>query len=117
MKSAITLILITGLLLIPMQDSFGGGRKKATPQVQEGSLALAALVLTVAAVAAYVVIKVHSNHKQFKGPVTLVLEKSGDNVNWVAVATNRVVLNGEDPMEVFREVRKDGHSFYRARVQ
>lgn len=114
MKLTTTLILIISLVALPMHGA--GGSKKKQTEVQEGSIFLAALVLTAAAVAAYVVIKVHSKHKQLQGPVTLVLEKSGDNVHWTPVSTNRVTLNGEEPIEFFREVRKDGYSFYRAIV-
>lgn len=114
MKLTTTLILIISLVALPMHGA-DGSKKKDGP-APESSLGLAILVLTAAAVAAYVVIKVHSKHKQLQGPVTLVLEKSGDNVHWTPVSTNRVVLNGEEPIEFFREVRKDGHSFYRAIV-
>jgi len=124
MKTTITAILTMALVLSPLHatepDREPVKSKPSVPDTQthtEQSYALAALVLVCAAVGAFVVLKVHSKHKQLKGPVTLVLEKSTDNVNWTPVFTNNVVINGEQPIDFFQEVRRDGYSFYRARVQ
>jgi len=93
----------------PPADESGGDVKIA-------SWALAALVLTCAVAGAAVVIYVHNKHKRTMGPVTLVLEKSPDNVNWAGVATNYNVKLTGDPYEMFRDVRRDGYSFYRVRT-
>jgi hypothetical protein len=92
--------------------------KPKEPEVQE-SWMLAALLVTAALAGAAIVIYIHNKHGKpsQSTPVNVVLEKSSDNVNWTPVATNRVVLNGTDPYEIYREYRKDGHSFYRVRVQ
>lgn len=128
MKTIISVVLITALACAPLNldatppppqnppgDTTEGERR---PKVNTSdSWALAAIVLTAAAVGAYIVLKVHSKYKISRGPVTLVLESSADNANWLPVATNTVVLNGQEPMEAFRDVRRDFCKFYRVRVE
>lgn len=116
MKTLITSILIVALTLPVLAQE---KEKRKTEPRAEQSWAIAALVLSVAAVGAIVVVKVFNKHGQpdTNVPVDVVLEKSKDHVNWIPVLTNRVVLNGVDPSELFQETRKDGSCFYRARVQ
>ena len=86
------------------------------PPVQPKSAALAMLVIAAAIVGLVIIIKVNSTVPSQHSPVTLVLEKSYDHGTWTPVATNTVVLNGQTPVEVFRDKMTDELAFYRARV-
>lgn len=121
MKTVIAIVMIVALAALPAQAQ-GKAQPKprgdGKPAVEEAApIMLGLLVLTCAAVGAYVVIKVCSSNDYDKGPVDVILEKSPDNVNWTEVARKRVTLNGKKPVEFFEEVRRDGYSFYRGRVE
>jgi hypothetical protein len=73
------------------------------------------LVLSITAAGAYVVIKVSSKFPSPQTPVRVVLEKSYDNATWTPVVTNTVILNGQQPVELFRDHMTDFTAMYRAR--
>ena len=86
------------------------------PPVQPNNVLLAGLVLTALVVGIVIIIKVNSTLPSQTSPVTLVLEKSYYDANWVPQATNTVILNGRTPIEVFRADMTDEVACYRARV-
>jgi len=77
---------------------------------------LAAFVITIGVIGVIILIKVHSTIPDQHVPVTLVLEKSYYDGNWIPQATNTVTLNGRTPIEVFRADMTDEVACYRARV-
>ena len=81
-----------------------------------GTILLGVLVLSAAVIGVIIIIKVNSTLPSQTSPVTLVLEKSYYDANWVPQATNTVILNGRTPIEVFRADMTDEVACYRARV-
>lgn len=115
MKTLITAILILAICTLNLNVSAQDKPTKDDKAVVSAPVVLGMLVLTVAAAAAYVVVKVYSTNENDNGPVTLVLQESCDNVNWSNVATNTVILAGRSPVEAFSEEQRSGAKLYRAK--
>lgn len=110
MKTILTLILCLFFAAPPMADEH-------TPQpIAAAPIILGCLVLAVGATAVYVVVKVCSTDDRDKGPVDVVLERSLDHSEWTPIATNRVTLNGREPIEAFQDVKRNDGAFYRAKL-
>jgi hypothetical protein len=86
------------------------------PPPQPNNVLLAGLVITALVVGIVIIIKVNSTLPSQHSPVTLVLEASCLDGIWTPVATNTVILNGQRPIEVFRNQMTDDLVFYRAHV-
>jgi hypothetical protein len=113
MKKITSMLLVASLLAL----TFPAQADPPPKTDQAMGVLLGALVLGVAAVGVYVIIKVSSNVPSDTKPVTFVLEKSMDNATWAPIATNTVILAGRRPIECFRDRITDSSAFYRARLQ
>ncbi|MEI8281881.1 MAG: hypothetical protein WCG75_05715 [Armatimonadota bacterium] len=112
MKTFLSIILFVALV----HATTAQAQTNDPPPVQPKNVLLAWLVLTALTVGIVIIIKVNSTLPSQTSPVTLVLEKSYYDGNWVAVSTNTVTLNGRTPIEVFRADMTDQVACYRARV-
>jgi hypothetical protein len=111
MKTTFLSILLCGALL-----SATTVRAETTNNPPNQTALLAAFVITMGIIGVIIIIKVNSTVPDQHQPVTLVLEKSYYDGNWVPQATNTVVLNGMTPIEVFQQDMTDEVACYRARV-
>lgn len=118
MKTILAFILAGLLAAEPLHlsaQSFQG--RQAAAEMQTKSVVIVfALTLSVLVVGTYAIFKVSQNIPNQHTPVTLVLESTADFGTWTPIATNTVVLNGQTPLEAFREKMTDPCRFYRARV-
>lgn len=111
MKTIITILLAAALLQATMVRA-----ETTNDPPTNGSVLLGALVISAAVIGLIIIIKVNATVPSRTSPVTLVLERSYYDGNWVPLATNTVILNGLQPVEVFRQYMTDEVACYRARV-
>jgi hypothetical protein len=112
MKTILSILLCAALV----HATTAQAQTNDPPPMQPQGVALAVLIITAAVVGIVIIIKVNSTVPSQHSPVTLVLEKSYDNGTWTPVATNTVILNGQQPVDVFRQQMTDDLAFYRAHV-
>jgi hypothetical protein len=112
MKTILSILLCVALV----HATTAQAQTNDPPPVQPNNVLLAGLVITAAVLGVLLVIKVSSTLPSQHSPVTLVLEASCLDGIWTPVATNTVILNGQRPVDVFREQMTDDLVFYRARV-
>ncbi len=113
MKTIILSTLVACLLLAWTPVIRGAESTNLPPAEQH--LVAGIILVGIALIAGAVVVHLSTKNKQPMGPVDVVLQGSADNVTWENIVTNTVVLNGRDPLEIYREYpRRDG-KFYRAK--
>lgn len=85
------------------------------PKASAPGLPAAILVLSAAAIASCIIIKVLSKPPISYTPRRLVLERSYHDGIWVPLCTNTVVLGSNTPMSVFSDRMTDEFALYRVR--
>lgn len=85
------------------------------PKARAGGLPAAVLVLSAAAIASCIIIKVLSKPPISYTPRRLVLERSYHDGIWVPLCTNTVVLGSNTPMSVFSDQMTDEFALYRVK--
>jgi len=108
--------LITVLLCV-LLSQVAPIRLNAEPPPKD-SILLGAILVAVCAVGAYAVVHIYGKYEEQTGPVTCVLLKSYSHGagTWIPVATNTVVLNGRNLIEIFRERMTDPTAFYKVQI-
>ena len=114
MKAIIAVLLCACLLAAQAQTN-----EVNQPQKPNVTLCEAGFVLLVVGLAGILIIKIYGHCPTQKDKVMVYIDKSNDGrATWTCIATNGpIVLNGTDPLEVYRDELTDTLAFYRARVK
>lgn len=112
MKAIITSVLILCLTNGALAESLN----PAGPQPKQ-SILLAALVVSIVAVAGGFIIYCHYKGPPTSSPVTLVLLETPDRVTWTTNAiAYHVILGKTIPLDFFVQQRSDSTMLYRVQV-
>jgi hypothetical protein len=108
--------LITVLLCV-LLSQVAPIRLNAEPPPKD-TVVLVAFIVAICAVGVYAVVHIYGKYEEQTGPVTCVLLKSYSHGagTWSPVATNTVILNGRNPIEVFRDRMTDPTAFYKVQI-
>lgn len=116
MKTLTIGILCGALIALPLHAQTNSPANSHPPEI---SLCMAVFLLTVSVVAGCVILSIACKHTycpEQGSTVTVILQKSQDNVNWTSVSTNRIVYDtNAPPMDIFHDTISRNPAFYRVK--
>lgn len=114
MKRTITAILCA----LTIQMGFASDTNTVQKSDEKVTCIEVIFVLAVVGVGGWIVITLYSKCPKATDRVMVYIDESTDGrATWHCIATNGpVVLNGTDPLEVYRSQTVNDSSFYRARI-